>query len=381
MSPNFLLISSNPHLSHTCIFSAHIPQEKPGSTKYGPSGLFTPESFTTFTTNPELAQSLSNLANHSLTKKTWSSYATAGRMLKTCCSESNLPLTYPLSDSTILSFIAWLNNRGLKASTINSYLAGIRQIHLTLGLTPPMIRSELVNQLLSGKKKLDFCSNNSTPTRLPITPNLLRLTKVAISKDSLNKVDMRSFWFLCTLGFFGSFRMGELLGSSTKTFDPNFTLLKKDIILNSTVINNKKLSFLEIRLKSSKCSPTNSTLVDIYPTNNDICPVKAFIKWNKSSIVLPNSPAFQLSSGLLITKELFNKKLHIWLSDYIDPTIGVITGHSFRAGLVSILSSAGFQDSDLKSIGRWSSRAFLLYTKLPRTKRLAMAQALGNMNL
>lgn len=302
-------------------------------------------------------------------------------MLQTCCSETNTPLTYPLSENTVIIFIAWLNNKGLKANSINSYLSGLRQIHLTLGLNPPIIRTDLVSQLLAGKKKLDFCSNNHKPTRLPITPNLLRLIKVAISQDSLDKRDMRSFWFLSTLAFFGSFRMGELIGTSSKSFDPKFTLLKRDITLNSTTINNKLYHFLEIRLKSSKTALTDNTLIDIYPTNNEICPVKAYLKWEKSSNLLPSTPAFQLSSGLLITKDLMNKKLHSWLTNYVDPSIGVISGHSFRAGLVSILGAAGFQDSDLQSIGRWSSRAFLLYTKLPRTKRLAMAQAMGNLNL
>ena len=348
--------------------------------KYGPTGLFTPNSFNSITTNQELTTSLAVLANHSLTKKTWSSYSTAGKMLQNCCTETNTPLSYPLQENTIIIFIAWLNNRGLKASSINSYLSGIRQIHLTLGLNPPLIRSDLVTQLLTGKKKLDFCSGNPNPPRLPITPNLLRLLKVAISKDSLNKRDMRTFWLLSTLSFFGSFRMGELIGTSTRSFDPNFTLLQEDIVLNSTSINNKHHHFLEIRLKSSKTNSTNNTLIDIYPTNNEICPIKAYLNWEKSRSLLPTSPAFQLSSGLLITKDLLNKKLSSWLSTHIDPSIGVISGHSFRAGLVSILGAAGFQDSDLQSIGRWSSRAFSLYTKLPRTKRIAMAQAMGNMN-
>jgi len=302
-------------------------------------------------------------------------------MLQSCCLETNTPLVFPLPENTIIIFIAWLSNRGLRANSINSYLAGLRQLHLTLGLNPPLLRSDLVTQLITGKKKLDYCIGNPRPPRLPVTPNLLRLIKIAISKDSLNRKDRRTFWFLSTLCFFGSFRMGELIGSSSKSFDPKFTLLRNDLILNYTTINNKPQQFLEIRLKSSKTALTNNTLIDIYPTNNDICPVRAFLKWEKSSDLPPTTPTFQLTSGLLITKELMNKKLHLWLSNYLNPSLGVITGHSFRAGLVSILGAAGFQDSDLKSIGRWSSRAFLLYTKLPRTKRLAMAQAMGNLNL
>lgn len=44
-----------------------------------------------------------------------------------------------------LTFVDWLARvRKLKATTINSYLAGVRQLHVVRGLEPPLIRSGLV---------------------------------------------------------------------------------------------------------------------------------------------------------------------------------------------------------------------------------------------
>jgi hypothetical protein len=40
----------------------------------------------------------------------------------------------------------------LRASTVNSYLAGVRQMHIMLGLEPPNLRSSLVKLILKGPK-------------------------------------------------------------------------------------------------------------------------------------------------------------------------------------------------------------------------------------
>ena len=215
------------------------------------------------------------------------------------------------------------------------------------------------------------------PKRLPITPTALRLLKLAISKERYDKHDMRILWLLCTLAFHGSFRMGELLQKSTKVYDPVFTLLKRDVVLSP--LPDQTNSSLEILLKSSKTSLRQNVLVDVYPTNNDICPIKAYIRWAKCSTTNKASPLFRFSSGKLITPAFLNDHLKIWLD--MENSFGRFSCHSFRAGLPSILGSLGFDNSDLKAVGRWSSRAYELYTKLPRTKRRAIAQALGTLNL
>lgn len=322
---------------------------------------------------------MSILANHSLTRATWSSYSTASRMLETCHLESSRSLTYPLDQEDILFFISWLVQRGLTSSTISSYLSAVRQIHMTLGFESPVLRSDLVNQILTGKKNVEHSCPSSKPKRLPVTPTILRIIKLEMAKDaSLCMHDTILLWFLCSLSFHGSFRMGELLSRSSISFDPQFTLLQRDIRSKHTKFNDASIQFLEISLKSTKTTPTATTIIDVFPTNNDLCPMKAFLKWVQLSGRDPAMPAFRLSSGNLLTPTFLNRKLKLWLEDYLDFSKTSISGHSFRAGLVSVLGSLGFEDSDLKSIGRWSSRAFLLYTKLPRTRRHAMAKALGN---
>ena len=165
------------------------------------------------------------------------------------------------------------------------------------------------------------------------------------------------------------------------SFDPAFTLLSKDIFLNVTHVNNVPIKFIEINLNSSKTSMTKAVVLDVYPTNNDLCPVRAYIKWSSSHSSTNNLPAFRLNSGKSLTPNLFNSKLRFWLRDHIDYSKVSVSGHSFRAGIPTILATMGFADKDLQAAGRWSSRAFEAYIKLPRTKRISMAKALGNLRL
>ena len=353
------------------------PIAKPGATKYGPMGLYTISSLPTSVQNSSLAESLVLLANHSITKHTWSAYKTAGRMLSQCFQDLGQTVSFPLNQNHICLFVGWLHKRKLASSTISSYLAGLRQLHLTAGLTPPIIRSDLVKQILSGKIHHETISPSCRKTRLPVTPTILRLLKLAIAKDSLSKHDARLFWLVCSLAFHGAFRMGELLTRSPTTFDPNFCLLNQQVSINS--LNGR--DFLEVSLSSTKTSATRVTVVDIFPTHNDLCPVKAFTKWSSTAEIIPTSPVFRLSSGKLLTPTMLNKKLKLWLKKDLDFSKCSVSGHSFRAGLVSVLSNMGFREADLKVVGRWSSRAYELYTKLPRTRRRAMAEAMGNIRI
>ena len=72
-----------------------------------------------------------------------------------CFLELHVPLVFPLSQDHVLVFTAWLINKGLKSSTISSYLAALGQLHLSLAAPIPNIRSNLVLQILRGRTNLD----------------------------------------------------------------------------------------------------------------------------------------------------------------------------------------------------------------------------------
>ena len=72
-----------------------------GVTKYGNNGLFSQHSFPEHLTTTWRTY-LACVANHSLSKQTWSAYKTAGRMLVKCQEQTNEPMSLPLDDNKVL---------------------------------------------------------------------------------------------------------------------------------------------------------------------------------------------------------------------------------------------------------------------------------------
>ena len=172
---------------------------------------------------------------------------------------------------------------------------------------------------------------------------------------------------------FGSLRLGELLCKNENEFNPDLSLLKKDfVIVNGDETDERRA--LHLKIKAGK---TNKTLkpetVIIYETKDVCCPVKAAEKillLNKN--LGSDQPIFNLEGAKLLTRCKFNATLKKLTAGTIH--CGKLSGHSFRAGIPSILGKLGYSDSQLKKVGRWSSRAFEAYTKLGRTNRHQIAK-------
>jgi hypothetical protein len=101
--------------------------------------------------------------------------------------------------------------------------------------------------------------------------------------------------------------------------------------------------------------------------------VKAVKKYLAHSDWLRDSyPLFCLPNGKLLT----NKQLNYYLDKLVNVHLkkGKISAHSFRAGITSIFAQHNISDTDLKLVGRWSSRAFGHYIKLGRKKREKVAR-------
>jgi hypothetical protein len=91
------------------------------------------------------------------------------------------------------------------------------------------------------------------------------------------------------------------------------------------------------------------------------------------------SSTFRREDGSAFTGRRLNETLKKLLHGHLDYDQGRIWTHSFRSGIPSMLGAAGFSDSDIMAVGRWSSRAFECYLKLARTKRKQMARAIAGL--
>ena len=362
-----------------------LPVAKPGSTKYGTTGLYTENSFKNLAVSTRWKKALAETANFALAKKSWSSYTTAAKMLQKCAADVGETMDYPLKEGNVLTFIAWMINRELSASTMESYLAGIRQVHLINGVALPILRTPLVKQLLEGQKHIDALARrlNKKPVRLPVTPNVLKLLKLEIFKSDLTRERKLLMWSVSTLAFAGAFRIHELLARQERVFDPNFTLLSRDIKIKELNINGEKVQILQVRLKSEKTDRIGAdTIVDVYKSGGPLCPIRAFNKWSSIKGDFGGRvPAFLDNNGTPLTGRKFNELLKSFLGKHLDYKKGGISSHSFRAGITSMVAKLGFSEEEMQALGRWSSAAYNAYIKLPRTRRLQMAKNIGALGL
>ena len=347
--------------------------------------MYSEDSFRNLAIAESWRRALAVVANHSLAVSTWSSYNTAAKMLQRCGSETSTRMNFPLSENQVLVFIAWMIERGLAASTMESYMAGIRQTHLASGVCLPILRTPLIKQILEGKKHLDSISKRlqQKPVRLPVTPDIMKLLKGEIKDSALEPESKLLLWSVATLAFAGAFRIHELLARNESAFDPLFTLLSADISIKSININKEKVQILQVRIKSEKADRVGAdTIVDVYQSGGPLCPLKAFNKWALLRKCWGKTmPAFMDRDGRPLTGVKFNGYLKSFLGKYFNYKRGSISSHSFRAGITSLVAKLGFTEEEIQALGRWSSQAYTSYIKLPRTKRLEMARKIGGLGL
>jgi len=320
---------------------------------------------------------LLSLAGHSLTQRTWASYRTAERMFLTYCKQNMTSNSLPINQSTLAGFVHWLiYKRGLKGASVSNYLAGIRMMHIVKGIEAPTLRSDFIQLILTGKKNQDAARRlrgEENKERQPVTPDILRLLKARLRNSPHGRKDSVTFWTIFTTLYHGAFRGGELLCKSTTHFDPAFTLLKEDIRL---VSSTKSEDYIQVKIKMPKEDRDGrATVLEVYSTGNDICPVSAFQKWSRMTEKDDRKqPAFRSENGLPITTAKMNKVLSDCLAGYIPDKIKL---HSFRSGAASTMATLGYTDDDIKTMGRWSSRAYEDYIKLPRVKRGKVAKSVA----
>jgi integrase len=242
-----------------------------------------------------------------------------------------------------------------------------------------VLRSEKVDLLLKGKKNLEGAERRregrEEERRKPVTPDVLRLIKARISESDFELKDKRLLWAVCSLLFFGAFRGHEILCKWESKFDPAFTLLWEDVKVTGMGEEER----LEFKLKAPKENKMGSvTVVDVFRSVPELCPVRAFRNWKSEKPPAPKGqPLFRWASGKPLTAAALNKVLKERLKGFIEGAKKWFTTHSFRTGAASWLGQVGAEDEEVKALGRWSSRAFETYMRLPRTSRKAVARKLG----
>ena len=338
-----------------------LPKVITGS-KYGPTG-----GFDTACLSPSIkgayANELVKVANHALSANTWKSYSTIWNNIAKISKETRVEITYPMNLEMVQAILGFYIVKGLKASTIRGYIASLKKGHAIKGCKSEALDDGFVETILNGLKNKE--SVQKQEPKGVMTLEILELIWKKLKTSSLHISEKRLLWAASSLLFFGSLRPSECLCAKPHEFDKAKTLTWADVKFIETKIDGKTVDFLQLKLKNPKTtSSLPDQVVEIPALDTKICAVKAMRKWHLVSKgeLHKDHPVFMKRSGELATMGYFNAVLRDLLGE-ISPKI---TARSFRPGLSTILARQGASQESLKSLGRWTSKAYLCYIKKGR---------------
>ena len=294
-------------------------------------------------------------------------YQTAAAAYFSFCVRFNLT-ALPASEENLLLFLAELSQTKAP-STVHTYLAGIRHMHIISGYPNPLESAPRLQLALRGFKR--YKPPQANP-RLPITPHVLRAIKSVLlqTPQEYNNVML---WATVCVGFFGFLRSGEFVVKSASAFDPASHLMPSDVAVDSYT----DPSMIRLLIKRSKTDQFgNGASIFLARTYTDLCPVAALLAYLARRPVHGHSPLFITEDGTPFTKMHLIKLLHATLREAgINPEF--YKGHSFRIGAATTAAALGLQDSTIQKMGRWSSSAFLAYIRTPQQDLAAVSKLLG----
>ena len=132
----------------------------------------------------------------------------------------------------------------LFAQTIKTYLAGIRNMQISLGQSEPKEFSS--QQRLSGHPPITTVHQKKT--HLPLTPGILHKQRDYWFQGTCKNEDAHMLWAAATICFFGFVRSEEITVPSTSTFLPAQHLTWGDVAINS----HSATTMMKVHLKRSQ---------------------------------------------------------------------------------------------------------------------------------
>ena len=268
--------------------------------------------------------------------------------------------------------MAFLAQEGLAPASIKAYLAAVRHSQVVMGYPEPQAISSLphLKLVLKGVARTRALQQQAPRPRLPITGDVLGRIFRTLSQ---HPVTYRStlVWAICSMAFFGFFRLGEIVLSSATEFNPARHLSWNDVCVDCV----ERPLMIRVHLCMSKCDQFGQG-VDVFLGHVDspVCPVAAVLAYIAIRGSSPG-PFFILDDSTPFTKGAFVTALRALLTE-AGLNAELFAGHSFRIGAATMAAMAGLQDSTIQVLGRWSSSAFWTYVRTPRHQLAAFGQSL-----
>ena len=171
----------------------------------------------------------------------------------------------------------------------------------------------------------------------------------------------------CTPAFQGFLRCSELT---------------KGLARSCEHILGAPLKHFELRVPASKTDLfQRDATITIGASGGLCCPVTNLSQYlDATRRRLVNTPFFASSSGLPLTRPIFTQQIQRALLEAGVPDSRHYMSQSFRIGATRAAAEAGIHAWLTKTMGRWSSEAYLVYIRTPLATRLLVAERLFSGN-
>ena len=289
--------------------------------------------------------------DHAWADSTLSKYRGVVAQFQSFCDAENIPrnLRLPASEDLLCGFTAsWVCS--IAGTTVKSQLAALKAWHVYNNA--PWLGGARLRYVLHGVENLTPLPSRRPP-RPPITRNMLCLLASNLSRtDPLDVCCLAA----ATCAMWGQLRLGEILSQWEFSFVASKVSCRHHLQppLNT---NGSRI----LHLPFTKVTKSKGDDVCICCQSDGSDPIAALTSHLHVNNPPPNVPLFSFCSPngwrCLTKKKLLLRCNAIWLHFGIPSS----TGHSFRIGGTTELLLSGVPPDVVKSLGRWSSDAFLRY--------------------
>lgn len=313
----------------------------------------------------DITSKFENLVIASKADSTWSKYKSGWNLFNEFLLNQEISPNWPVSNTVIKTFIVWsFYEKNLSANTIKAYLSSIKIAHQLMNLAPTTWENDpMIKMMLMGVENSHCISKKVSPARRPMNLNLLMILSHRIADLEWCDFSKQVVWTACTVAFFTSLRMGELLEKKECGFNEFKSFQWKH------VLSSENDGFV-LRIPYSKVEKYNGKYAYLFPFSlKDYCPVNALKLLKKmaveSKIYDRNKQVFSFKSGKCLTTAKLNKLLQEFFSKECSNSLSKITCHSFRAALPNIIGQNinVMSVKELKEWGNWRSDSCFIYTK------------------